>query len=205
MQAIFVSTEVAPWSKAGGLGDVLDALPVALAGRGLAVMTVAPAYEAYPDTKDSGISIPVNMSTTQDWSEGAASDLNGSTASIHSVQIRVRVSKGVLRLFVTHPFFSVPGTDIYSSYTAEGDPRNVPAAMDVLCQAALAASCLVWHNPALLKGWVGGPLLTENQVCAILCLRFPCMRKSTLAMNFLHTHTVSVPKDSATAPKQTKF
>lgn len=162
MQAVFVSTEVAPWSKAGGLGDVLDALPVALARRGLAVMTVAPAYEAYSDTNDYGISIPVNVAT-DNCSEDSDAELEQSK-SLHTVQIRIRVSKGVLRAFVTHPFFSVPGTDIYSAYTAEGEARDVPAAMDVLCQAAIAASCLLWHNPALVKGWVGGPLVTDGQV-----------------------------------------
>ena len=156
-----MSTEVAPWSKACGLGDVLDALPVALAKRGLAVMTVAPAYEAYKDTKDCGLSIPVTVAS-DDCCESRGSGLVEDNSSLHSAQIRIRVSKGVLRAFVTHPFFSVPGTDIYSAYTAEGEARDVPAAMDVLCQAAIAASCLLWHNPALLTGWVGGPLVTGS-------------------------------------------
>lgn len=33
MQVVFVSTEVAPWSKTGGLGDVMAALPASLAAR----------------------------------------------------------------------------------------------------------------------------------------------------------------------------
>jgi hypothetical protein len=33
MQVVFVATEVAPWSKVGGLGDVMAALPAALAAR----------------------------------------------------------------------------------------------------------------------------------------------------------------------------
>jgi hypothetical protein len=33
LQIVFVSTEIAPWSKVGGLGDVLATLPVALAAR----------------------------------------------------------------------------------------------------------------------------------------------------------------------------
>lgn len=33
LQLVFVTTEVSPWSKVGGLGDVLGALPVALAAR----------------------------------------------------------------------------------------------------------------------------------------------------------------------------
>jgi NAD(P)H-hydrate repair Nnr-like enzyme with NAD(P)H-hydrate dehydratase domain len=32
-QVVFVTTEVAPWSKVGGLGDVMAALPAALAAR----------------------------------------------------------------------------------------------------------------------------------------------------------------------------
>jgi hypothetical protein len=37
MPLIFVTAEVAPWSKTGGLGDVCGALPAALAARGHAV------------------------------------------------------------------------------------------------------------------------------------------------------------------------
>lgn len=33
LQVVFVTTEIAPWSKTGGLGDVLAALPAALAAR----------------------------------------------------------------------------------------------------------------------------------------------------------------------------
>jgi hypothetical protein len=33
LQVVFVGTEVAPWSKVGGLGDVMSALPAALAAR----------------------------------------------------------------------------------------------------------------------------------------------------------------------------
>ena len=42
LDIVFVSAEVAPWSKTGGLGDVMGSLPVALAARGHRVMVVAP-------------------------------------------------------------------------------------------------------------------------------------------------------------------
>ena len=41
---VFVTSEVAPWSKTGGLGDVCGALPIALADRGHRVMVVSPRY-----------------------------------------------------------------------------------------------------------------------------------------------------------------
>src|SRR5574340_795263 len=44
MEILFVASEVAPWSKTGGLGDVAGALPRALAARGHAVTVVTPRY-----------------------------------------------------------------------------------------------------------------------------------------------------------------
>jgi starch synthase len=44
MEILFVASEVAPWSKTGGLGDVAAALPGALAARGHAVTIVSPRY-----------------------------------------------------------------------------------------------------------------------------------------------------------------
>jgi glycogen synthase len=41
---IFVSAEVAPYSKTGGLGDVAGSLPIALADRGHRVMVISPRY-----------------------------------------------------------------------------------------------------------------------------------------------------------------
>jgi starch synthase len=44
MELLFVSSEVAPFSKTGGLGDVCEALPRALSRRGHRVITVSPDY-----------------------------------------------------------------------------------------------------------------------------------------------------------------
>ncbi len=44
MEILLVSSEVAPWSKTGGLGDVAGALPRALAARGHSVSVVSPRY-----------------------------------------------------------------------------------------------------------------------------------------------------------------
>jgi starch synthase len=44
MEILFVASEVAPWSKTGGLGDVSGSLPRALAARGHRVAVVTPRY-----------------------------------------------------------------------------------------------------------------------------------------------------------------
>mmetsp|Transcript_10818 Transcript_10818/g.39670 ORF Transcript_10818/g.39670 Transcript_10818/m.39670 type:complete len:389 (-) Transcript_10818:743-1909(-) len=44
---VFVSAEVAPYSKTGGLGDVMASLPMALARQGFKVMVVSPKYMHY--------------------------------------------------------------------------------------------------------------------------------------------------------------
>ena len=44
LNIVFVSAEVGPWSKTGGLGDVVGGLPIALAQRGHTVMTIAPRF-----------------------------------------------------------------------------------------------------------------------------------------------------------------
>ena len=44
MKALFVSSEVAPFAKSGGLADVAGALPKALRRRGIDVRVVMPLY-----------------------------------------------------------------------------------------------------------------------------------------------------------------
>lgn len=172
LQAVFVTTEVAPWSKSGGLGDVLEALPVALAGRGLACMTVAPCYKRYPGTQELNLAVPVIV-------KSAPSDSAECDQSIHTASLHVIVDKGVLRVFVDHPFFRVPDDEIYSSYTADGGSRDIPASMDVLCQASLAASVLLPAHVDKLHGWKGGPLpsgITVRSVMTHIAKRDLCVR-----------------------------
>lgn len=44
MNIVFVAAEVSPWSKTGGLGDVVGGLPIELAKRGHKVYSIAPRY-----------------------------------------------------------------------------------------------------------------------------------------------------------------
>ncbi len=46
LHVLFVTPEIAPWVKAGGLGDVAQALPAALASAGADVRVLVPAYPA---------------------------------------------------------------------------------------------------------------------------------------------------------------
>ena len=73
MKIVFVSTEVAPWSKTGGLGDVVGSLPVELAKRGHKVMTVAPRYDQYKGAWDTSVRVDA-LARQRVASERAARD-----------------------------------------------------------------------------------------------------------------------------------
>ena len=45
LRIFFVSAEVAPFARTGGLGDVVGALPKALAARGHDIRVVMPLYQ----------------------------------------------------------------------------------------------------------------------------------------------------------------
>lgn len=57
MNILFVTSEIAPWVKTGGLGDVSAALPLALRAQGVDVRVLVPRYpalaEAFPEATES--------------------------------------------------------------------------------------------------------------------------------------------------------
>lgn len=124
MNIIFVGTEVAPWSKTGGLGDVLGGLPPALAAYGHRVMTVSPRYDQYKDAWDTSVFVQIKVG-----------DRTETVGFFHCYK------QGVDRVFVDHPMFlekvrGLTGGKIYGPETGIDYPDN-QIRFSLLCLAAL--------------------------------------------------------------------
>ena len=96
---IFVSAEAAPYSKTGGLGDVVGSLTIALADRGHRVMVVCPRYiTTARDRKLMG-----RLHDCQTW---VKVDLGNGE---HWVNFHHEARGGVDWVFVEHLSFERPG------------------------------------------------------------------------------------------------
>ncbi|KXZ56723.1 hypothetical protein GPECTOR_1g651 [Gonium pectorale] len=122
MNVVMVGAECAPWSKTGGLGDVMAALPKALARRGHRVMVVAPRYENYPNAWETGVRRIFSVFNSQQ-----------EVGYFHAFV------DGVDYVFVDHPSFHSQGKNIYG-----GERAEILFRCGLLCKAALEA---VWHVP----------------------------------------------------------
>ncbi|CAN1831254.1 Granule-bound starch synthase 1, chloroplastic/amyloplastic [Linum perenne] len=130
MRLVFVGAEVAPWSKTGGLGDVLGGLPVAMAAKGHRVMTISPRYDQYKDAWDTGVEIEVKILDTTEKAR-----------FFHCYK------RGVDRVFVDHPLFLArvwgdTGRQIYGP-VAGTDYEDNQLRFSLFCQVAF---CI--HNMA---------------------------------------------------------
>ncbi|CAN6466296.1 unnamed protein product [Victoria cruziana] len=126
MRLVFVSAEVAPWSKTGGLGDVLGGLPPAMAARGHRVMTISPRYDQYSDAWDTSAVVQVKVG-----------DRTETVRFFHSYK------RGVDRVFVDHPWFlakvwGITAGKLYGPTTGV-DYQDNQLRFSLLCQAALEA------------------------------------------------------------------
>lgn len=166
LQVVFVATEVAPWSKVGGLGDVIASLPRHLASRGHAVMTVTPRYQAYNDAHDTGLQVPLQLPSNDLHQQSTSAHVGPpSKTKLEPTQQNKPASalqawaclyhcrkNGVDRVFVDHPLFLDPlkKHSIYSvnTYLQGFDFPDLDLRYSILCQAALAAPILLWHQPA---------------------------------------------------------
>ncbi|XP_021857321.2 granule-bound starch synthase 1, chloroplastic/amyloplastic [Spinacia oleracea] len=126
MKLVFVGAEVAPWSKTGGLGDVLGGLPAALAARGHRVMTISPRYDQYRDGWDTSVTLEVKVG-----------DRTETVRFFHTYK------RGVDRVFVDHPIFlarvwGITGSKLYGPEAGE-DYKDNQLRFSLLNQAALEA------------------------------------------------------------------
>lgn len=122
LNIVMVASECAPFSKTGGLGDVMQSLPKALAERGHRVMVVAPRYKEYPEAFDTGVRMKFNVL-------GNETEIG----YFHAYK------DGVDVVFVDHGAYHFVRDSIYSGDRSDAAFRNA-----MLCQAALEA---VWHVP----------------------------------------------------------
>eukprot|EP00249_Psilotum_nudum_P024017 c29061_g1_i1 orf=359-2758(-) len=122
MNVIVVAAECAPWSKTGGLGDVVGALPKALARRGHRVMVVAPRYANYKEAWDIGVRQRHTV---------AGQDVE--VAYFHGY------IDGVDYVFVDNWMFHSVANNIYG-----GSRQDVLKRMILLCKSAVEAQ---WHVP----------------------------------------------------------
>ena len=115
LNIIMVASECAPFSKTGGLGDVMQSLPKGLAKRGHRVMTVVPRYKEYEEGIDTGARIRLKV-LGQDVEVGF----------FHHYR------DGVDIVFVDHNSYHHVRDSIYSGDREAQNFRN-----SLLCQAAL--------------------------------------------------------------------
>ncbi|KAL3693628.1 hypothetical protein R1sor_007279 [Riccia sorocarpa] len=130
INVIFVSSEVAPYSKTGGLGDVCGSLPIALAERGHRVMVVSPRYQ--------------NGTENDEFFKGAF-DVQcriqvGCFGGLHEVAFFHEYRAGVDWVFVDHPSYHRPGTPYGDTRGAFGDNQF---RFTLLCHAACEAPLVV--------------------------------------------------------------
>ena len=122
LNIVMVASECAPFSKTGGLGDVVQSLPKALAARGHRVMVVVPRYREYEEVYDTDVRVTFNVLGHQT-----------EIGYFHSYR------DGVDYVFIDHGAYHHVRDSIYA-----GERSDVMFRNSMLCQAALEA---VWHVP----------------------------------------------------------
>ncbi|RDY10245.1 hypothetical protein CR513_05262, partial [Mucuna pruriens] len=122
MNVILVAAECAPWSKTGGLGDVVGSLPKALARRGHRVMVVTPRYGNYAEAQDTGVRKTYKV--------------DGHDVEVKYFQAYI---DGVDFVFIDSPIFHHLENNIYG-----GSRLDILKRMVLFCKAAVEVP---WHVP----------------------------------------------------------
>lgn len=175
MNIIFVAAEVAPWSKTGGLGDVLGGLPPALAANGHRVMTISPRYDQYKDVWDTNVLVEIKVGDR-----------------IETVRFFHCYKRGVDRVFVDHPMFlekvwGKTGGKIYGPVTGI-DYQDNQLRFSLFCQAALEAPrVLNLNNSKYYSGPYGEDVvfIANDWHTALL----PCYLKSMYKLHGIYKNS----------------
>jgi len=125
-QVCFITSEVAPFSKTGGLGEAMDGLPTAMAALGHRVMVIAPRYDQFRDAWDTGY-----------WSTVPMGSKEEPVHFFHCFKQKVDF------VFVDHPTFServdgLSGSKLYGPEWGKDFADN-QARFAYFCKAALKA------------------------------------------------------------------
>ncbi|CAN1299561.1 Granule-bound starch synthase 1, chloroplastic/amyloplastic, partial [Linum perenne] len=174
MDLVFISAECGPWSKTGGLGDVLGGLPPAMAARGHRVMTVCPRYDQYKDAWDTGVLVELKVGD-----------------KLETVRFFHCHKRGVDRVFVDHPLFlekvwGKTGSKVYGPTTGI-DYKDNQLRFSLLCQAALEAPrVLNLNSNKYFSGPYGEDVLfiANDWHTALL----PCYLKAMYQANGIYTN-----------------
>ncbi|MEG1711273.1 MAG: glycogen synthase GlgA [Clostridia bacterium] len=118
MKIYYVSAEVEPFAKSGGLGDVLGALPKAMAAKGNDVRVIMPRYKIINEKYMSQMRLVSSMEVWLGWRKQAC----------HLYELR---SDAVIYYFIDNPFY-YSGDTIYDEYDLERFSFFCKAALEVL-------------------------------------------------------------------------
>ena len=140
MEILFLSPEVAPWSKTGGLADVAGALPPALAARGHAVTVVTPLHRSVDRAGLRAIGKSAAVKLGPDLLEAQLFEVARSNPKLRTV-------------FLAHPLFD--RAEIYGDY-----PDNF-FRFAFFSEAALEVPKALGFVPGIVHGndWTTGPAI----------------------------------------------
>jgi len=148
MRILHVASEVAPYSKTGGLADVLGALPRALAARGHEVTVVTPRYRSI-DPERFGLARRLR---------GLAAPLGADTVAVGVYEGQAASTPRVRVYLIDHkPSFDRDG--LYGD--AKGDFADNARRFALLGSAALAVCAEFGAWPDVVHGhdWQAGPAI----------------------------------------------
>ena len=144
MEVLFLSPEVAPFSKTGGLADVAGALPAALGARGHALTVATPLHQSIDRSALRPLGKRVTVKLGAETLEGELFEAQ-------------RSAKGVRVIFIAHPLFDRP--EIYGTY-----PDNF-FRFAFFGEAALGLPGALGFAPTIVHGndWTCGPAIWQAQ------------------------------------------